>query len=254
MAEGDIAEVLERIEGVIGDTVRTGSRAGYFAAMYHKVTVNIRDAIAAGRFEDGDRMARLDRVFAERYLDAYEQWRHGEPTTRSWQKAFDASRRWRPLILQHLLVGINAHINLDLGIAAATVAPGSELAGLRSDFDLINDILGDLVGGFMDAVDAVSPWIGLLDRIGGRTDQALVRFSIDIARRRAWELAVDLAGAEASVWPDTISSRDSATADLSGAILKPGPFLTAGLLLVRVRESNDVGHVIEVLRGAGRQA
>ena len=27
--------------------------------------------------------------------------------------------RWRPIVLQHLLLGINAHINLDLGVTAS---------------------------------------------------------------------------------------------------------------------------------------
>ena len=61
------------LDDVIEETRVDASRAGYFAAMYRKVTVAVRDAVVAGRFADGDRMARLDRVFAERYLDAYDQ-------------------------------------------------------------------------------------------------------------------------------------------------------------------------------------
>ena len=166
MSVAEIDAVLERLDGVIDETIRSRSRAGYFAAMYRKVTVAVRDAIVAGRFEDNDRMARLDRVFAERYLDAYDEWRWGGRPTAAWQAAFDASERWRPIIIQQLLVGMNAHINLDLGIAAATVAPGSQLADLRSDFDLINDVLAELIDSFMDRLDAVSPWVGFLDRFG----------------------------------------------------------------------------------------
>lgn len=248
MALADIGAVLDRIASVIDASIRASSRVGYFAAMYHEVTVAIRDAIVAGRFDDPDRMARFDVVFAERYLDAYEQWHQGGHPTIAWQTALDASRRWRPIIIQHLLVGMNAHINLDLGIAAATVAPGSELAGLRSDFDRVNEILGDLVDGFTGAVDAVSPWIGLLDRIGGRTDQALVRFSIEIARRRAWDLAAELANAGSGARAEIIAARDAATTDLTKTILRPGPVLPAGLLLIRLRESNDIVRVIQVLR------
>lgn len=128
----DIDIVLARLDDVIEETREGASRAGYFAAMYRKVTVAVRDAVVAGRFADGDRMARLDRVFAERYLDAYDQWRTGAVPTIAWQVAFDATRRWRPIIVQQLLAGMNAHINLDLGVAAASVAPGTELVGLRS--------------------------------------------------------------------------------------------------------------------------
>ncbi len=247
MSVAEIDLVLDRLDAVIEETIRTGSRAGYFAAMYRKVTLAVRDAVITGRFADGDRMARLDRVFAERYLDAYGQWRRSGRPTAAWQAAFDASERWRPILIQHLLVGMNAHINLDLGIAAATVAPGTELTGLRADFDLINDVLTDLIDVFMEGVDTVSPWVGLLDRFGGRTDQTVVRFSIQIARRRAWDLAVQLAAAAPQLWDDIIDARDSATAELTKTILVPGPVLPMGLLLIRLRESNDVSRVIGLL-------
>jgi hypothetical protein len=247
MAVGDIDAVLERLEGVIGETVRARSRAGYFAAMYRKVTFAIRKAVVAGRFDDNERMTHLDQVFAQRYLDAYGTWRRGEQPTAAWQAAFNAGRQWRPIIIQQLLVGMNAHINLDLGIAAATVAPGRELAGLRADFERINDILAGLVGGFIAAVSEVSPWIGFLDRFGGRTDQALVRFSIEIARRQAWELATQLAAVPPARWGEHIAARDAATVTLTGTILHPGPILPLGLLLIRLRESNNVPRVIEAL-------
>jgi hypothetical protein len=245
VAEIDIA--LERLQGVVDETIRRRSRAGYFAAMYRKVTVSIRDAIVEGQFEDNDRIARFDLIFAERYLEAYDQWRQGGQPSAAWQAAFDASVKWRPIIIQQLLVGMNAHINLDLGIAAATVAPGDELPGLRADFDRINDVLADLVAGFMQDVEAVSPWVGLLDRWGGRTDQAVVKFSIEVARRRAWDLAVRLAATPSEAWQGVVGTRDLQTAGLSKTILTPGPVLPAGLLLIRIRESNDVERVIRQL-------
>jgi hypothetical protein len=88
-------------------------------------------------------------------------------------------------MLQRLLVGINAHINLDLGIAAAETAPGQALAGLRRDFDRINEIIASLITRVEHDIAGVSPWIGLLDRIGGRHDDVIVRFSIEVARTEA---------------------------------------------------------------------
>jgi len=43
----------------------------------------------------------------------------GQTPTESWVKAFDATEFWWLIVLQHLLMDMNAHINLDLGIAAA---------------------------------------------------------------------------------------------------------------------------------------
>ena len=247
MSPAEIDVVLERLDGVVDECVRRSSRAGYFAAMYRKVTLAVRDAVVDGRFEDGSRMALLDRLFAERYLDAYAAWRSGGRPTASWRAAFEATERWRPLVLQHLLLGMNAHINLDLGIAAATVAPGDDLPGLRKDFDTINDVLAELVDGFFEDVSGVSPWIGLLDRFGGRTDQTVVRFSIDLARRHAWSLATELAETPVHGHAGIVDRRDRSTAGLARTVLRPGPFLPVGLFLIRLRERNDVKAVIERL-------
>jgi hypothetical protein len=80
-------------------------------------------------------------------------------------------------------VGISAHLNLDLGIAAAETAPAHALAGLRRDFDRINEIIASLITHVEHDIAEVSPWIGLLDRIGGRHDEEIVRFSMSDRRR-----------------------------------------------------------------------
>jgi hypothetical protein len=43
--------------------------------------------------------------------------------------AFEATRRWRPVMLQHLLLGNNAHINIDLGVTASV--RNGMMAGVR---------------------------------------------------------------------------------------------------------------------------
>jgi len=52
MSVAEIDLVVERLDVVINETIRSGSRAGYFAAMYRKVTLAVRDAIIAGRFAE----------------------------------------------------------------------------------------------------------------------------------------------------------------------------------------------------------
>ena len=84
-------------------------------------------------------MERLDVIFANRYLEAFEQYRSNQATTRSWRLTFETSKHWWPIGLQHLLLGMSAHINLDLGVAAARTSPGDTLAGLKDDFNKINE-------------------------------------------------------------------------------------------------------------------
>jgi hypothetical protein len=241
-----IAEVLEALDGIIARALDRGSRLGYFAAIYRKATAKVAEGLRTGLFDEGGRMERLDVAFARRYLDAVAANERGAQPTRSWETAFRAADGARPLILQHLLVGINAHVNLDLGIAAAAVAPGRDLPALRRDFDRINEILASLIAGVVRDVGEVSPWIGLLDRIGGRHDEEIIRFSIEVARAEAWRFATELAPLAPDHWPGPIGAKDARVTHLARRILNPG-LLSAGLLVIRARESNDVRRNIRVL-------
>lgn len=240
--------VLDALDEVIDRATERTDRVGYFAAMYRQVTAKVAEGIADGFFDDGERMERLDVVFACRYLAALEAYEAGRPTTRCWELAFKATRAARPLIVQHLLAGMNAHINLDLGIAAATTAPGDSLPGLRRDFDRINEVLAQLIGGIEGQVAEVSPWIGLLDAIGGRHDDEIVRFSIEVARTEAWRFAVELAPLAPDDWAGAIAARDARVTRVGRRVIDPG-LLGAGLVVIRARESNDVRRVIRVLTG-----
>ena len=242
-----IDDVLADLDAILERSLAEPSRLGYFAALYRKVTAKVKEGIEQGFFEDGPRMERLDVVFASRYLDALATFESGGKPTEAWQVAFEAAGRWRPLILQQLLVGINAHINLDLGIAAAEIAPGDELQKLRTDFDRINEILFSLVEEVEKELGSLSPLIAWLERIGGKLDEILVRFSLRIARESAWSLAEKLAPLPQDQWSSIVKGRDAFTADLGREILSPGPFLRYGLMLIRLFESNDIRHNIEVL-------
>jgi hypothetical protein len=241
-----IDDVLVALDAVIARAIEERSRVGYFAAIYRKVTEKIAEGIRTGLFDDGERMGRLDVIFVERYLAALDGYRAGRTVTRSWELALDAAETSRPIVLQHLLVAINAHVNLDLGIAAAETAPGDALPSLRRDFDRINEIIASLIADVRHDLATISPWIGLLDRIGGRHDDEIIRFSMEVARTEAWRFAVELAPLAREDWSGPIGARDARVGHLARTVLKPG-LLTVGLLLIRARESNDVRRNIEVL-------
>src|SRR6185503_17794712 len=136
-----IAEVIEQLEHIVADCQASKLREGYFAALYLRVTREVARKISSNFFDDNARMEQLDVTFANRYLTAYDQYKHHQKCSASWQVAFETCRNWRPLVLQHLLLGMNAHIGLDLGIAAATVCPGNAIQTLHNDFNKINTIL-----------------------------------------------------------------------------------------------------------------
>lgn len=247
MARESIGDVLAALDEVIDRARETADRRGLFAVLYRRVTAKVADALTAGFFDDAERMERLDVLFAQRYLQAERAYSRGREPTRSWRVAFDAGRRWRPILLQHLLLGVNAHINLDLGIAAARCVPRAELPGLRADYDRINLLLAAAMSELQVGIAAVSPWVGLLDRIGGRTDDEIIRFSIERARSCAWHFAERLAEIPEYQRGAPIAAQDRFVATLADRILDPGLPLAAGLLVIRARESDDVPAVLAKL-------
>lgn len=243
-----IDEVIQRLDQILARAVREENKDGYFAALYRNVTVRVREWIAEGRFEDGPRMERLDVVFANRYLEALEQNWQGQPTSQSWAVAFQARRRWPPVILQHLLLGMSAHINFDLAIAALETAPGEQLPGLERDFILITRLLDEMIDQVQERINRVSPWFHLIDRLGGRGDEQICAFVIGEARERAWREALHLASLDPEAYRRELDRHDRQVAGLGRAISAPGFPLRQGLLLVRARETSPVPVVIATLR------
>lgn len=249
MPANSIDEVIVRLDEIIERSRRERSRLGFFATLYRNVTLKVREGIGAGLFEDGPRMERLDVAFAGRYLDAYETYRRGGRPTACWAVAFEAADARRPIILQHLLLGMNAHINYDLGVSAAEVCPGDELPGLRGDFDRINGILAGMLAEVQHDIEELSPWIKFLDRLSDdRVEDAVINFSLDRARDCAWRVAVRLASATPGESGPYLAKLDRDVTLLGRLVRRPvGFLLPLGLLVIRLRESNDIPHVIDVL-------
>ncbi len=244
-----VPEVIKALGAIITQAEAENSRLGLFPALYRKVTVRVQEGIASGRFENGELMARLDVLFANRYLAAYNAYRAGELCSACWALAFEATHRWRPTVLQHLLLGMAAHIQFDLGIAAATVAPGPELERLRQDFMQINAVLGELVAEVQGELDRLSPWMAFADVATGNLDDAMARFGMDAVRDGAWRFAQELAALPPDQWPDRLKAADAAVADVSRALASPGPLLSFLLWVVRLAERHRPAEAIRILAG-----
>jgi len=242
-----VAGVIDSLDRIVAWSKEHASPLGYFAALYRRVTVEVARGIGDGRFEDGPRMERLDVTFANRYLDAVARHRAGRETTRAWGVAFTALGRWPPTVIQHQMLGMNAHINLDLGIAAAATRGAQDLAALRHDFLAINDILAGLVDEVQRQLTDVWPLMRLIDLAAGRGDELVARVGMAVARERAWALAEDLAALPPEEWPAEIDRRDRAVAALGGSLLRPRALLRAALLLIRLGEPGSVARIIERL-------
>jgi hypothetical protein len=242
-----IDEVIKYLDDAITLAHHEKSRLGYFAVLYRNVTIKVKEGILAGSFEDGARMERFDVTFANRYLDALERYRRGGEPSKCWRTSFRAAEHWHPIVLQHLLLGINAHINLDLGVAAAQTSPGAQLEGLKQDFDSLNNILCAMLDDVQEKLTRVSPFMPLLDLAGGRTDEAIMSFSIKRAREAAWRVAERLAPLSLEEMQKELDVLDRWVDVLAFVIQYPGTPLRLAKLVVRFTESRDVAKIIDLL-------
>lgn len=253
MRADDINDVIEALTAIVARARDQADRVGYFAALYRQVTVAVRDAIMAGRFDDGQRMSRFDALFGNRYFDALEGWQGGRGAPRCWKIAFELTRNADAIIVQHVLLGVNAHINLDLAVAAAQISPGASIDRLRRDFLLINEILNGVLAQVQHVVDQISPYLGLLDTFGGRDEEQILDFSIRAARQEAWQNAVLLAHQTGQEQEQTITRLDSRTAMLARLLSRPGGLARPAVELIRSGETTPVPQVITQLDAATQE-
>jgi hypothetical protein len=247
MSAKTIDQVIQQLDDIVNRTKRQKSRLGYFGALYRKVTLKVKAGINEGFFEDGGRMERFDVIFANRYLEAFEQYQKNIPPARSWQLVFETSKRWWPIVLQHLLLGMNAHINLDLGIAAARTSPGEAVHGLKNDFNKINEILAALVDGVEQELAQVWPVLGLLDHTAGRTDEILINFNMQRARDHAWKVAEKLAPLESAEQVSAINELDAEIALFGRVIRNPGFVIGTVNKIIRLGERGTIPQIIDLL-------
>lgn len=255
MALSTIDDVLDRLDGIIETSIRERSPIGYFAALYRGTTLQIKTMISQGGFDDGERMERLDVMFAGRYIAAYDAHRQGKQTTEAWAVAFAAAASGRPCILQNLMMGMNAHINLDLGIAVAQICPGASILGIRDDFIRVNQVMAQKTDVMDQVMAKLSPLSRLIYRADHKGEDEFVLFDVMIARLKAWSLAEDLALCPPGMRESKIQQSDQEVAAIGRDIWHP-PSLLLGVTarIARMTEEHNVRRVIEVLLDAGRQA
>lgn len=249
MIANTIDEVIEQLEHIIQDSIESESTLGYFAALYHKVTLTIKNKLGTNYFDNDDRMEQLDVIFANRYLLAYANYKQGKPISKSWESTFEASKHWSPIVLQHLLLGMNAHINLDLGIAAAEITTPITIGGLQPDFNKINDILATLVNDILADLSEIWPTLIKILKLTHKVDDFLINFSMSMARDGAWTFANVLVNhTNITTKNEAIQQRDLDIAQFSKTITNHKFTVKMILLIARIGERGTVSDKIKMLQ------
>lgn len=243
-----IDDVIQGLDEIIASAHVRKSRIGYFACLYRLVTLAVKHGTEQGKFDDAERMQRVDVHFANRYFDALDRHLRGEPPTRSWQIAFEAAGQWRPIVLQHLLIAMNAHINLDLGIAAARACPGNQLPALSNDFEKMNDVLASLIGTVEGELRHIWPVLHVLHNLVRGEDDKVMGFGMKESRALAWATAQKLAPLSFEEQEAEIARLDEEVAGLGYLIWRPVfPINIPFILLRRLQREKSVQDVIDLL-------
>jgi hypothetical protein len=246
----NIDQVISTIQGIIDWSIAAESRLGYFAALYKRITIAIKQGIANHQFDDGPRMERFDVTFASRYFAAFNAYFYpGEypAISHCWRVAFDGAQLPAPIIVQHMIAGVNAHIDLDLGIAAETVAPGKQLDSLHHDFNTVNAVLSSQVSTVVTEIDSLSPVLADIYTVLMQNELDLISDGLVITRDAAWVFAKELAVEPSIVHPTTIMIHDLKVAALGNLILHPPKLIADAIAVIAAGESRDIVKNIETL-------
>ena len=228
-----IDDVLRNIDQIIDWAKEAQNAIGYFAVLYRRVTLAIRDAINEGTFVDGPRIERARRRLCQALLHRVERLLLPGRVPGSDASLEGRIRRRPGASSDHCA----AHAGrtecthrFDLGLALLTVA-GDWPDSLRKDYDRVNVLLCRQIPGINKEVQRLSPelrWLRLLipDEIS-EMQKALTKM-----REEAWLFAFYMAMHPRNATEKTVH-QEAGTAALSSWYLQPSGRLSPFPKLVR---------------------
>ena len=201
----ELAAVLTRMDHRIAALRGAGDDRRVFLAVYATMTRAIHDGVHAGRFMDPDWTAILTARFARLYFDADQAWECGDDSCpRAWCAAFAAAGQPRISVVEHALLGINAHIVYDLPFAVAAAMhdagdvrdgrlQGDTLVRRRHDYEVVNHILAETITAAQAVLAEESRVSRVLDALAMRLDEYAAEALLRASRTQGWHNALALA-------------------------------------------------------------
>lgn len=183
----NINEVVFELGKIVKSSMTAKSNALHFAFIYYEISKAIQKGIHLGIFEDNERMSWFTANFGNRYLEAYYSYQKGLPISQCWQYAFDCVEQKHLSVVQHLLLGINAHINLDLVFATLDLYQISDPKTLEKDFFKIDELLTQVYCSLLPRLAKFSLGIKILNALPAAISHPFLKFHVLRIRKRAWK-------------------------------------------------------------------
>tara|TARA_R110002124_G_scaffold277321_9_gene448686 strand:+ start:38149 stop:38847 length:699 start_codon:yes stop_codon:yes gene_type:complete len=171
-----------------------------FLHCYSMMTANMLLAIEQNKFHDTQWVNQLLNRFADYYFNALSCYDCGEETPTVWKEVHKAAASKKLHVIQHLLLGVNSHINYDLVLTLYDML-SPEWADLSDemrvkryqDHCLVNLIIGDTIDKVQDeVVEKYSPSMDVIDKLMGRLDEFLLLKLITAWRDKVWDHTQEL--------------------------------------------------------------
>jgi hypothetical protein len=230
-----IDALIARMTAQLDELRQAGDARAAFHATYLRTTRAVADALRADAFLDGSWVERWDVAFARLYLDALDAARRGDPVPRPWAVAFAAAAGDRSLpTLQHVLLGMNAHINYDLPQALLAVISDDEfgdpalLARREADHRKIDEVLSARVRAEDAELRELATARSWRDDVLQPLNRAATRRFLRESRAKVWANAEALSGSRRQ-GDGAYAARLAQLEELSAArvadLVRPGPVL-----------------------------
>lgn len=197
-------------------------RRSIFLTLYGVVSAEMRGRAASGVFADPAWVERYAVAFANLYREALEAYDAGRTAAvpRAWQLCFDTAAAGTGLVVQDVLLGVNAHVNNDLALALNRVSVDPDRERRRRDHNAVNQVLTGVTERATERLASLyAPGITTMDDAAGEFDEMMSRVSLGTARDRAWESACALADARGPVERGLAATRVSARAAVMARLL-----------------------------------
>jgi hypothetical protein len=185
-AFGEVGALIGRMEELLVPMQDSGDQRQHFHATYLRTTRAVAAELQAGGFGDPAWVERWDVVFADLYLDQLDTADPPGP----WAVAFAAAKD-RPDLpaLQHVLLGMNAHINYDLPQSLLAVIDDfgdpALVAAREADHRHIDEVLAARVDGEAAEAQAAGA-LRLVDRLLAPANRFATKRFLREARAKVW--------------------------------------------------------------------
>lgn len=194
----DDDQILTRMSSLVAGWRAQGSARAIFLACYQMMTANMLAAIRRREFGDPAWVRLLLIRFADFYyaaLAAYDQSPSSAPA--AWRLAFQAADSPAVTAVQHLLLGVNAHINYDLALTLFDLLKpewqslaAAQQAGRYQDYCQVNAVIAATIDSVQDEVlEPAMPVMEVIDRLFGSADERMISSLITRWRETTWDFA-----------------------------------------------------------------